>query len=61
MPNFTIEETAISPFDLQKSDEIFVTNTSNGIQSVTKYRKKIYTNIVAKELVGRLNTMARLG
>lgn len=37
-----IYETSISPFELLKSDEVFITNSIVGIQSVTKYRKKQY-------------------
>lgn len=59
--DFTIEETSISPFDLQKADELFVTNSIIGIQSVSHYRKKEYTNQVANNLIGKLNTLARLG
>jgi len=57
---YTFEEVAISPFELQKADEIFITNAIIGIQPVTKYRKKTYTNTVAKDLVGKLNAKARL-
>ena len=39
---FTIEETTISPFEIQKSDEVFITNAIIGIQSVTNYRKKVF-------------------
>ena len=58
--DFTIEENSISPFDLQKADELFVTNSVIGIQSVSHYRKKEYTNQVATNLIGKLNTLARL-
>ena len=51
----------ISPFELQKADELFLTNTKQGIQSVSKYRKKEYNNIVATNLLGKLNTLTRLG
>lgn len=33
-------EKSISPFDLQKSDELFISNVIKGIQPITKYRKK---------------------
>lgn len=49
-------EEIISPFDLQKADELFVTNVITGIQSITQYRKKSYNNDVAKQLVTLLNT-----
>ena len=39
---FTISELSISPFDLLKVDEVFLTNSINEIQSVHKYRKKVY-------------------
>lgn len=59
--DFTIEEASISPFDLQKSDELFLTNSIVGIQSVSQYRKKTFNNTIAKNLIGKLNTAARLG
>lgn len=61
LPDYILEESPISPFELQKADELFITNTIMGIQSISKYRKKEYTQEVAKELVGKLNTKARLG
>jgi branched-chain amino acid aminotransferase len=61
MHDYDLEEVSISPFELQKADEMFVTNVVGGIQSITKYRKKEYTNAIAKELLGKLNTKARLG
>jgi branched-chain amino acid aminotransferase len=53
----TIEmiEKSISPFDLQKADELFMTNVISGIQSITKYRKKEFTSEVAKEITNLLN------
>lgn len=61
LPDYVVEETSISPFELQKADELFVTNTIVGIQPITKYRKKEYGHTVAKELLAKLNTKARLG
>ena len=55
-----LKEESISPFELQKADELFYTNAIQGIQSITKYRKKTYTTKVAKSLVGKLNAKARL-
>tara|TARA_R110000796_G_scaffold88850_2_gene191741 strand:+ start:4112 stop:4957 length:846 start_codon:yes stop_codon:yes gene_type:complete len=60
LDNYQFEETSISPFELQKADELFMTNAIVGIQPITKYRKKIYTNIVAKDLIGKLNAVVRL-
>ncbi|MGG7035480.1 MAG: aminotransferase class IV [Flavobacterium sp.] len=48
-------EQSISPFDLQKADELFITNVILGIQSITKYRKKEFTTKFADELLVKLN------
>ncbi len=56
-----VSETSISPFDLQKGDEIFITNVIKGIQSVTKYRKKEFTTGFAESLIVKLNAQIRLG
>ncbi|HEA30026.1 MAG TPA: aminotransferase class IV [Leeuwenhoekiella sp.] len=56
-----VEEAPISPFELQKADELFITNTLMGIQPITKYRKKSFDNKMAKNLLGKLNAKARLG
>jgi len=61
LSNYTFEEASISPFELQKADELFITNVIVGIQPITKYRKKIYTNKVAKDVLAKLNVKARLG
>jgi len=61
MPDYILEQTSVSPFELQKADEIFITNVITGIQPVSKYRKKEYTREVAKELLAKLNVKARLG
>lgn len=60
MADLEIEETSISPFELQKADEIFLTNVIAGIQPVTKYRKKRYVTEVAREVLAKLNVKARL-
>lgn len=54
-----VVEEAISPFDLQKADELFVTNVIKGIQPITKYRKKEYETKVSKDLLLRLNAQIR--
>lgn len=61
MPDYILEETSVSPFELQKADELFLTNTIMGIQPITKYRKKEFGHKVAKELLAKLNAKARLG
>ncbi len=58
---YTLEETSISPFELQKADELFITNVALGIQPVSKYRKKEFENKVSKDLLSKLNVKARLG
>jgi len=55
-----LREASISPFELQKADEIFITNTIQGIVSVTKYRKKEFVNSTAKILLPKLNLKARM-
>jgi len=61
MSDFVLEEASISPFELQKADELFITNVITGIQPVSKYRKKEYTSKVAQNLLGKLNVKVRLG
>jgi len=53
--DFTLEETSISPFELQKADEVFITNAVVGIQSVTNYRKKEFKTDIAERLKKSLN------
>jgi len=58
--NYEIVETEISPFELQKVDEVFITNSIIGIQSVTKYRKKTYNTKIASQLQTKLNILEKL-
>lgn len=58
--NYKLEEASISPFELQKADELFITNTIVGIRPITKYRKKAFGLLVATDLIGKLNAVARL-
>lgn len=55
-----VKEAVISPFDLQKADELFLTNVISGIQPITKYRKKGYSIDFSKELVQLLNSSLNL-
>ncbi|WP_026727619.1 aminotransferase class IV [Flavobacterium denitrificans] len=50
-----VSEEIISPFDLQKADELFLTNVITGIQPITKYRKKEFKSSLAHLLVQKLN------
>jgi branched-chain amino acid aminotransferase len=61
MMDLEIEETSISPFELQKADELFISNVIVGVQPISKYRKKEYNNTVGKEVLTKLNVKARLG
>lgn len=60
VPELTLQEQSISPFELQKADELFITNVIVGIQPVSKYRKKAFGNTVSKNLLSKLNIKARL-
>lgn len=50
--DFNVIENSISPFDLQKADELFLTNVITGMQPITKYRKKLHNrgvrNVIEK-------------
>lgn len=59
-PNVIVEEASISPFELQKADELFITNVIKGIVPITKYRKKEYRSDFAQSLVAKLNAKLRL-
>ena len=56
---YEVVEKSISPFDLQKADELFLTNVIIGIQPITKYRKKTFEVRVAQELLIKLNAFVR--
>jgi len=58
--NVVVEEASISPFELQKADELFITNVIKGIVPITKYRKKEYGSTFAQSLVTKLNAKLRL-
>ncbi len=55
--NLEIVEEVISPFDLQKADELFITNVIKGIQPITQYRKKSFATKVSTQLLEELNEM----
>ncbi len=60
-PDYDLIEASVSPFELQKSDEIFITNVIQGIVPVTKFRKKEFISVTSKALLKLLNTKLRLG
>jgi len=55
-----VAEEPISPFDLQKADELFITNVISGIQPITKYRKKEFDNRFSTDLLVNLNQSQHL-
>lgn len=57
-PDYILEETNISPFEIQKSDEVFITNAIIGIQPVTHYKKKKFTATFSNKLMQSLNVLA---
>lgn len=54
-PEIEFSEAIISPFDLQKADELFVTNVIQGIQPITKYRKKEFKTTFSAQLLDKIN------
>lgn len=52
-----VTEAPISPFDLQKASELFITNVITGIQPITKYRKKEYETKWSKVLLEKVNEL----
>jgi branched-chain amino acid aminotransferase len=53
--NIEVVEEAISPFELQKADELFITNVIKGIQPITKYRKKQFITNFSNLILIKLN------
>ena len=60
LPEYELIEDDISPFELQKADELFITNVISGIVPISKYRKKLYANTTSMNLIGKLNAKIRL-
>ena len=54
---FTLEETHISPFEIQKADEVFITNAIIGIQAVTNYKKKTFTTSFSDKISKSLKVL----
>lgn len=54
-----VVEEPVSPFDLQKADELFITNVISGIQPITRYRKKEYRTDTARQIFELLNESVR--
>lgn len=60
-PDYTIEETTISPFEIQKADEVFVTNAIIGIQPVTQFKKKTFETTFSKKIAQNLRLLEITG
>lgn len=58
---FTLEEIAISPFEIQKADEVFITNAIMGVQPVTNYKKKTFTTEIGKKIANNLKVLQIAG
>ncbi len=59
MKDVEVIEKEISPFDLQKADELFITNVIIGIQPITKYRKKDFGIQFSSQLLEKLNQLIK--
>ncbi|MCH1547413.1 MAG: aminotransferase class IV [Flavobacteriaceae bacterium] len=59
LDNFEIIEEPISVFDLQKSDELFIFNINDGIQAVSKFRKKEFSKNISKLLNNKLSDLVK--
>jgi branched-chain amino acid aminotransferase len=58
---FTLEETSISPFEIQKADEVFITNAIIGLQPVFRYKKKNLISKVGQKIANNLNILQIAG
>ena len=55
-----VVERPVSPFELQKADEMWVTNVISGIVPITQYRKKDYGAESASTVISLINSLAEL-
>lgn len=55
-PDLELQEASVSPFELQKADELFISNVIMGIRPITHYRKKVFASTISSELVEQLNS-----
>lgn len=58
---YTLEETKISPFEIQKADEVFISNSIIGVQPVTKYKKKNFKTEFGSKLAKNFKIMQVTG
>ena len=54
---YEIHESPVSVADMEKADELFLTNAINGIRWVKQFRDKIYSNINTVEIYDRIIKM----
>ena len=54
---YEIIEQPLSVFDIQKSDELFVSNINFGIQPVRKFRKKVFTDKITSLIKNKLTLL----
>ena len=50
-----VKEEKITPFDLLKADEIWITNAIYGIMAVSEYRKSNYISALANKMQNEIN------
>ncbi len=50
-----IKEEKISPFDLLKAEEIWITNAIHGVMAVSEYRKSSYVSVWANKMQDEIN------
>ena len=53
--DISITEQDLSPFELLSADEIWMTNAISGIVPVTNYRKKMFSNVLARRFLETIN------
>ena len=54
---YEIIEQSLSVFDIQKSDELFISNINFGIQPVSKFRKKVFTDKITSLIKNKLTLL----
>lgn len=54
---YKFEEHSVSPFEILKCDEMFLTNSIIGVQPVAKYRKKIFKNEIGLFFANKLKEL----
>lgn len=58
---YELVEEAISPFELQQADEMFLLDIGQGVQPISKYRKATYSYEAASAVTDLLNAMIPTG